>query len=52
MAGIDAITKEPTFRDADHITLTNAKGAYSESLAEFILLGVLYHTKKPEKFIQ
>jgi phosphoglycerate dehydrogenase-like enzyme len=32
--------------------LTNAKGAFNESLAEFVMLGVLYHTKKVEKFMR
>jgi phosphoglycerate dehydrogenase-like enzyme len=50
MAGVDVYCKVPEFREADHIPLTNAKGAYSESLAEFAMLGVLYHTKHLERF--
>jgi len=32
--------------------LTNAKGAFSTILGEFIALGVLYHTKHLERFMQ
>ena len=40
------------FINADHIPLTNVKGAYSAVLGEFIALGMLYHAKKLESFIQ
>ena len=33
------------------IPLTNVKGAYSEILGEFVALGVLYHAKLVEKFM-
>lgn len=32
--------------------MTNAKGAYSSVLGEFIALGVLFHTKHLERFMQ
>jgi phosphoglycerate dehydrogenase-like enzyme len=32
--------------------LTNAKGAYSSVLGEFIALGVLFHTKHLERFMK
>jgi len=44
--------KDEKVRDADYVTLTNAKGTYSDSLGEFITLGVLYHTKKLENFMR
>ena len=31
--------------------MTNAKGAYSEVLGEFIALGTLYHAKHLERFM-
>mmetsp|Transcript_5446 Transcript_5446/g.9198 ORF Transcript_5446/g.9198 Transcript_5446/m.9198 type:complete len:182 (+) Transcript_5446:63-608(+) len=50
-AGIDGIVANQQFKESP-IPLTNAKGAYSEILGEFILAGVLYHTKHIEKFVQ
>ena len=50
-AGIDAIVGNKDFQ-ASPIPLTNAKGAYSEILGEFVALGVLYHTKHLESFIK
>lgn len=50
-AGIDGYVAVQSFRDSE-IPLTNAKGAYSSVLGEFIALGMLYHTKKVEQFIQ
>ena len=50
-AGIDGYVAVQAFRDSD-IPLTNAKGAYSSVLGEFIALGMLYHTKKVELFMQ
>ena len=34
------------------IPLINVKGAFSEVLAEWVALGVLYHTKNLEQFMQ
>jgi phosphoglycerate dehydrogenase-like enzyme len=39
------------FKDSP-IPLTNAKGSYSEILAEFVALGVLYHAKHLERFME
>ena len=50
-AGIDGYVAKKAFKDSS-IPLTNAKGAYSEILGEFIALGMLYHTKKLERFMQ
>jgi len=50
-AGIDGFVAKKAFRDSP-IPLTNAKGAYSEVLGEFVALGVLYHTKHVERFMQ
>ena len=50
-AGIDGYVAVPEFRDSN-IPLTNAKGAFSSILGEFIALGVLYHTKHLERFMQ
>lgn len=49
-AGIDGYVAVPEFRDSN-IPLTNAKGAFSSILGEFIALGVLYHTKHLERFM-
>lgn len=50
-AGIDGYVAVSEFRDSA-IPLTNAKGAFSTILGEFIALGVLYHTKHLERFMQ
>lgn len=50
-AGIDGYCGNPHFK-ASTIPLTNAKGAYSAVLGEFIALGVLFHTKHVERFMQ
>jgi len=44
-AGIDNFIKEPAFVEADHIPLTNAKGSFGFSLAEFVLMCVMVETK-------
>lgn len=49
-AGIDGYVSKPAFANSD-IPLTNARGAYSEILGEFIALGMLYHTKNLERFM-
>ena len=49
-AGIESYVRGENFRASEHIMLTNAKGAYSHILGEFIALGMLYHSKKVEKF--
>jgi phosphoglycerate dehydrogenase-like enzyme len=49
-AGIDGYVAVKSFKDSE-IPLTNAKGAYSEVLGEFVALGVLYHAKKLERFM-
>jgi len=38
--------------NAEHLPLTNAKGAFKQSLGEFVALGMLYHTKRVEFFMQ
>ena len=50
-AGIDGYVAVQEFRESE-IPLTNAKGAFSTILGEFIALGVLYHTKHLERFMQ
>lgn len=50
-AGVDGYVAKESFRNSD-IPLSNAKGAYSDVLGEFVALGVLYHTKHVERFIQ
>lgn len=50
-AGIDGYVAVPEFKESE-IPLTNAKGAFSTILGEFIALGVLYHTKHLERFMQ
>lgn len=50
-AGIDGYVAKPAFK-ASPIPLTNARGAYSAVLGEFIALGMLYHTKHVERFMQ
>ena len=52
LAGLDSCMGATDFIKADHIPLTNVKGAYSAVLGEFIALGMLYHAKKLESFIQ
>ena len=50
-AGLDAYTPATDFVASD-IALTNVKGAFSAVLGEFIALGMLYHAKKVERFMQ
>lgn len=50
-SGIDGYVAIPEFRDSE-IPLTNAKGAFSTILAEFVALGVLYHTKHLQRFMK
>jgi phosphoglycerate dehydrogenase-like enzyme len=50
-AGIDYFKECTAFKESD-IPLLNVKGAFSEVLGEFIALGMLYHTKKLESFMQ
>ena len=52
LAGLDSVTGAKDFVNADHISLTNVKGAYSAVLGEFVAMGMLYHTKKVESFMQ
>ncbi len=49
-AGIDGFVAVQEFKNSP-IPLTNAKGAFSSILGEFIALGVLYHTKHLERFV-
>ena len=51
LVGLDSYASATDFINADHIPLTNAKGAYSAALGEFIALGMLYHAKKVESFM-
>ena len=50
-AGLDGYLKNEAFKKST-VPLTNAKGAYSAVLGEFIALGVLYHTKHVERFME
>lgn len=50
MAGVDWVVGERLKNSK--IVLTNAKGAFSESLAEHILFSILYFTKKTPHFIE
>lgn len=50
-AGVDAYCNIDVFKSSV-IPLTNVKGAFSDVLGEFIALGVLYHTKHVERFMQ
>ena len=50
-AGIDNYLAAQDFTNADHIQLTNSKGCFNQSLGEFVALGMLYHSKKLEKFM-
>ena len=49
-AGIDGYVAKQVFRDSP-IPLTNAKGAFSAVLGEFVALGVLFQTKHLERFM-
>ena len=48
--GIDKLLT-PEFK-ASPIPLTNARGAYSKSLAEFCILGILFHAKNMRRLLQ
>ena len=50
-AGIDGYVVVNEFRNSP-IPLTNAKGNFSEILGEFVALGVLYHSKHLERFME
>lgn len=47
--GVDEVCSIKDFRDSD-IPLTNARGAFADILAEYVLLGMLYHGKYVEEF--
>jgi len=49
--GADGYLAKKSFKESE-IPLTNAKGAYSDVLGEFVALGVLYHTKHVERFMR
>jgi len=50
-AGIDNYVQSTAFVESQ-IPLTNVKGAFSHVLGEFVALGMLYHSKKLESFMQ
>ena len=50
-AGIDAYVKSEDFVNSN-IPLTNAKGAFSAALAEYIALGMLYFAKNVPHFLK
>ena len=50
-AGIDGYVAVQEFRESP-IPLTNAKGAFTTILGEFIGLGVLWHSKHLQRFMQ
>lgn len=47
--GCDEYCSVQSFRESN-IPLTNARGAFSDVLAEYILMGILYHAKHIEDF--
>ena len=47
--GVDEVCSVDSFRNSP-IPLTNAKGAFSDILAEYILMGMLYFAKEVEYF--
>ena len=47
--GCDEYCSVKSFRESS-IPLTNARGAFSDVLAEYILAGILYHAKHVEDF--
>ena len=47
--GVDEVCSIKDFRNSK-IPLTNARGAFSHILAEYVLLGMLYHAKHVEHF--
>lgn len=49
LVGIDVICKVKEFVENDEIVLTNAKGAFSDSLAEFIVYSII-QTLQPNKY--
>jgi len=49
-AGLDGYLSNQAFKESP-VPITNAKGAYSSVLGEFIALGVLFHTKHLERFM-
>ena len=51
-AGIDNYCGATDFRDAPHITLTNAKGMFSRALGEFIAMGTLFFTKQLRTYLE
>ncbi|CDW91517.1 2-hydroxyacid dehydrogenase [Stylonychia lemnae] len=46
LAGIDLLCNVTELRENDGIILTNAKGAFSNSLAEFIIYGLLFFSSQ------
>ena len=49
-AGVDGYVAVRSFKESE-VVLTNAKGAFSEILGEYIGMGVLYHSKHLERFM-
>jgi len=49
LAGVDAICAVPEFQSAEHLVLTNAKGAFNAALAEFLVYGVLYFVQRRDQ---
>lgn len=47
--GCDEYCSVKAFRESE-IPLTNARGAFSDVLAEYVLAGILYHAKHVELF--
>ena len=50
-AGIDNYLSAKDFVNADHIVLTNSRGLFSKALAEFVAMGMLFHTKVLRQFM-
>ena len=48
---MDSVLCSQIFKESN-IPLVNVKGAHSHALGEFIALGMLYHTKKLEQFME
>ena len=51
-AGLDFYLTAKDFVDADHIVLTNSRGVFTPALAEFVALGMLFHSKRLSHFMQ
>jgi phosphoglycerate dehydrogenase-like enzyme len=51
-AGVDKFVNKKELLENDNIMLTNAKGAYANSLAEFTMFAMLYHSFNAPLFLK